>query len=356
MSTQKDWQILKCLYNSEDGCYEDECSSEKCSEREILEYIGTDDVIRADWTAFQLFREDDELRKHIADYPVNSLQKLMMTFICFDQFSKALLVGKEGLKHHPNDPQLLTYCLRAASYSDRGGAGKHFFVKLIYDVPREKLPNDGYQEAVHFLLPTAKMDEALCRELLKDYRHFYPLDQEYWLLLCELELALKNNADAMATLKCAMAERKDAFDLAKKLFQLQRIYGDLTGAEETAWYGMHAIIVAENSPSKKDVAFFVMAIIEIEAEKIFAAIQRGDSVPEDRINSLMERLLRYERDYSAEEEFLRRSVNLRLQLAALSSEDFGRQYYAQGINHSQDNEDKTGFFWLDKASKSEIPQ
>ena len=350
MSTQKDWQILKCLYNSEDG-YEDECSSEVYSEREILEYIGTDDVIRAEWTAFQLFRDEGELRKHVADYPVESLQKLMMTFICFDQFSKALLVGKEGLKHHPNDPQLLTYCLRAASHADRGGAGQHLFVKLFYDIPREKLPNDGYQEAVRFLLPTAKMDEALCRELLKDYHHFYPSNQEYWLLLSELELALQNNTDAMAALKSAMAERKDAIAPAKKLFQLQRISGDREGAEETAWYGMHALIVTEDSTSMKDIAFFTMAIIENEAENVFAAVQRGNPVPEGRINSIIDRLLRYERDFNAEEEFLRRSLNLRQELALLSSEDYGKQYYAQGLKA---NAPKTALF--NKGNGSNIPQ
>lgn len=197
----KDWRLLKKIYGEEG---EEVVDSRDLTEKELLEYVGPDSEIRAEFNAFRRFRDEEALMKHVKNYSDAQLRKLVMLFSAFSLHSKALIVGIEALNRFPDDPELLTLTLRAARHVDRGGAGQHLLVKLIFKIPRAKLDYGGYQEALWFLLPNAAEDHELCRELLKDYSAKLEKDEHadlpdeiaYWLLLSELELALGNREAA----------------------------------------------------------------------------------------------------------------------------------------------------------------
>ena len=204
----KDWRLLKIIYDK-DG--EEEVDARDFTEKELLEYIGPDSDLRAEFNAFRRFRDEEALMENVKHYSDEQLRKLVMLFSAFSLHSKALIVGIEALNRFPDDPELLTLCLRAARQVDRGGAGQHLLVKLIFKIPRSELSYEGYQEALWFLLPNAAEDCELCRELLKDYSarlkkdHCADLPDEiaYWLLLSELELSLGHREAAGSALETA---------------------------------------------------------------------------------------------------------------------------------------------------------
>lgn len=205
----RDWRMLKMFYG-DNG--DEEIEPRDFTEKELLEYIGPDSEIRAEFNAFLRFRDEEALMEHVKNYEDVQLRQLVRLFSAFSLHTKTLIVGLAALERFPDDPELLTLALRAARHVDRGGAGQHLLVKLIFQLPRSKLGYDGCQEALLYLLPNAyEEDRALCRELFAHYKdklendHRADLKDEiaYWLLLSEMELALGNREMADSALGTA---------------------------------------------------------------------------------------------------------------------------------------------------------
>ena len=66
----KDWRLLKMICD-EDG--EEEIDTRDFTEKELLEYIGPDSEIRAEFTAFQRFRDEETLMENVGNYLKNPL-------------------------------------------------------------------------------------------------------------------------------------------------------------------------------------------------------------------------------------------------------------------------------------------
>lgn len=195
----KDWNNLKRLM-FEPGGEVDE--TQRCLEKEApQEPPFSDERTLAAFLAVQPTPDERTLMKTVCHYTDDQLQKNLLLYNCFSDWTKALIVGLEALKRNQNEPYLLTLCLRAARHTGCIEIGRQLLARLICDIPRDQMDCDGYLEAIRFLLLSENPDHALCRELLGDYHARFPDDLEHWLLLSELECALGNDAAASAALK-----------------------------------------------------------------------------------------------------------------------------------------------------------
>ena len=312
-NNSRDWEVLKKTYD-EDG--EAEYERNEVAEEELLAYKGRNPKIHAEFLAYQRFRDLKRLNEHAAEYPAEISHQLMQLFITFGQYDKALVLGNVAARCFPDDQYMLVRTVKAATESDLL-LGKIPFFKLTLDIPRSELTPEAYQVAVRYLIKTIKSDESLARELLDDYRTYYPRDQEWYLLSYELEHALGRTGGALKALEDAVQVRKDAYIPAKKLFSLYMELGLLDAAKAIAWYGYHAVNSCEETVMQEDVAFFVLSFLRVEAEKIFVRAEKGEPVPSAEIQSTIDRLKRFESDFPGLANLERRSLHLRQTLSRL---------------------------------------
>lgn len=247
----KDWRILKRVYD-ENG--EEEVESCDFTVKELLEYVGDDSEIWAEFNAFRQFRDEEALMENVSHYKIDQIVRLITLFNAFSLWSKGLIVGLEAIsrpkeKMNPKlYPYLLTLTLRAARHVDPHGVAQHLFVKLIYDIPKEELDYDAYQEAIQFLLVSPREDYEICKALLEEYHDRYKNDTEYWLYLGELEYALENFEEADDALSMVFERLPDDWkecgeemtprkrsELIDRCYQLGRDYAREHELVKRAW-------------------------------------------------------------------------------------------------------------------------
>lgn len=181
-----DWKLLMQLIE----CAEDEEEAEEYTERDYQAFEEMTPEELREFFISQRANELELLRTHVHNYSLENMRKLILLNICFNDLEKALIIGEEALRQYPDEQDMLIYTVRAATKIDRS-RGKEAFMKLTHDISRNNLSAEGYRAAIRYLIPTIQQDQSLVRELLSDYKLYYPDDQEWGFLCYEADAALK---------------------------------------------------------------------------------------------------------------------------------------------------------------------
>lgn len=185
-----DWKLLMQLIEYT----EDEEEAEELTERDYQAFEEMTPEELREFFISQRANELELLRTHIHNYTLENMRKLILLNICFHDMEKALIIGEEALRQYPDEQDMLVYTVRAATKIDRS-RGKDAFMKLTNDISRNNLSAEGYRAAIRYLIPAIQQDHSLIRELLCDYKLYYPDDQEWGFLCYEADAALKTNSN-----------------------------------------------------------------------------------------------------------------------------------------------------------------
>ena len=187
---ENDWKLLMQLIE----CTEDEEDAGELAEQE---YQAFEEMSPEELRIFFISQRANELellRTHVHNYSLENMRKLILLNICFNDLEKALIIGEEALRKYPDEQDMLVYTVRAATKIDRS-RGKEAFMKLTREISRNSLSAEGYRAAIRYLIPAIRQDQSLVRELLSDYKLYYPDDQEWGFLCYEADAALKTNSN-----------------------------------------------------------------------------------------------------------------------------------------------------------------
>lgn len=194
---------------------------------------------------------DHDIVRQLADDPIYSPRQLFLIAEVLnenDRHEAARRVVELGMSRKPVDVNMLVLSIILDMDAGRDAQAQANFVKLFFEVPREKLPLHGYLCLLGYLRrQDLSLNEADFRDVVADFRKFFPEDERSYLEEAYLEEHLGRPDKATDVLKKAIERNTTSIRCANVLLRLQLGRGEFEAAQQTAQYGVVAVGCVEST-------------------------------------------------------------------------------------------------------------
>ncbi len=208
---------------------------------------------------------------------------------------KAVQICKEGLSHFPLNVDLIADTIKySCEMGDMACAEIHYKI-LKEKIPYERWNWRAFTFSFDYLLEVDPVgNEAICRELIEQYKLHIPYEEKSYMAESELESALGNYEESMNALKKAITEHANASQCALHLADMQLEWGLFEDAVDTANYGISAS--AEVQPSINIPYLYLVRTLARDSilhKRYFS----GDKVTEHDVEKISEEYELLEREF-----------------------------------------------------------
>ena len=223
--------------------------------------------------------EDDELSGMDSDDFHNKAVDLARS----SRYDEAVRMCQAGLKRFPEEIDLLADTVKYASKAGDMDTAEAHFQKMLA-IPRQRWNWRAYTFGFDYLVLHPLQNEALCRELIADYKRYIPYEEKSHMSESELEEALGNGERSMEVLLHVVDEHPTAPQCALRLADMQMDRGMFGEVIKTCNYGLSAS--CEVQPSI-NIPYLILLRTLCKDALLFKRMHQGMHVTADEIDMLV---------------------------------------------------------------------